>query len=372
MANQPTDLIIVLGIIAFRESAETVDASDRAVSGNAPTTPEPSAIPALWSIAELASIAACAPVACVSPQQPVSDQWLQLLRAGVRDLQAQVSGPQVVALIAQIRSQQHRSQQVQHSHHYSDYYSDYLQQLQQDQRAGHQVQLGMLPPSPMAIGHYRLRHQIWPSLMLSGDFVDYFELDANQFAFYVADVAGHGASSAFVTVLLKNFSRRLRREIVPSMMNQPGEVLEWLNHELLDNELGKHVAILFGVVNTATNELRLANAGHFPPAMLVRSGQAEFVEQAGKPAGLFPQVSYSSKTLDLLVGDHLVVVSDGVFEQLNSDDSAVQSLATKEDRVLRAAEHSGDDMASFWERLACDPENPTTDDVTWFVLTREA
>ena len=34
---------------------------------------------------------------------------------------------------------------------------------------------------------------------------EYFRLDDHKMAFYFADVAGHGASSAFVTVLLKTW-----------------------------------------------------------------------------------------------------------------------------------------------------------------------
>ena len=36
----------------------------------------------------------------------------------------------------------------------------YLDDLQRDQRAGRYIQLGMLPPNPMAIDRYRLRHRI--------------------------------------------------------------------------------------------------------------------------------------------------------------------------------------------------------------------
>ena len=78
-------------------------------------------------------------------------------------------------------------------------------ELEKDQRAGQYIQMGMLPPNPMGIGHFRLQHRVEPSLILSGDFVDYFQITDRYFACYVADVAGHGASSAFVTVLLKNF-----------------------------------------------------------------------------------------------------------------------------------------------------------------------
>jgi len=69
-----------------------------------------------------------------------------------------------------------------------------LREFQRDQRAGRYIQMGMLPPSPMAIDRYRLRHKLYPSLMLSGDFVDYFRITERHFAFYMADVSGHGAS----------------------------------------------------------------------------------------------------------------------------------------------------------------------------------
>ncbi|MEJ2130358.1 MAG: SpoIIE family protein phosphatase, partial [Gammaproteobacteria bacterium] len=119
--------------------------------------------------------------------------------------------------------------------------TEHLRELQKDQRAGRHIQMGMLPPSPMAIEQYRLSHRIIPSLFLSGDFVDYFRITEKHFVFYIADVSGHGASSAFVTVLLKNFSRRLRREYKVRMLNRPGEILSRLNQELLDNALEKHV-----------------------------------------------------------------------------------------------------------------------------------
>ena len=47
-----------------------------------------------------------------------------------------------------------------------------------------------------------------PSLYLSGDFLDYQRYNDRFSAFYFADVSGHGASSAFVTVLLKYLCNR--------------------------------------------------------------------------------------------------------------------------------------------------------------------
>src|SRR5690606_20716487 len=74
-----------------------------------------------------------------------------------------------------------------------------LHLLQEDQNAGRQVQMNMLPTTPWQADGLQFAHQIIPSLYLSGDFVDYFRVDERRVAFYLADVSGHGASSAFVT-----------------------------------------------------------------------------------------------------------------------------------------------------------------------------
>ena len=148
-----------------------------------------------------------------------------------------------------------------------------MRDLERDQRAGHYIQMGMLPPNPMAIDRYRLRHKILPSLMLSGDFVDYFRITDQHFVFYIADVSGHGASSAFVTVILKNFSRRLRREYHPRMLTDPGEILVWLNREILENEIDKHVAMFIAVVDLTTDVITYANAGHFRTPCMFRESK---------------------------------------------------------------------------------------------------
>ena len=252
--------------------------------------------------------------------------------------------------------------------------SQYVADLQRDQRAGRYIQMGMLPPNPMAIDRYRIQHRIVPSLILSGDFVDYFRITDRHFACYVADVSGHGASSAFVTVLLKNFSRRLRREYRPSMLRNPGEILEWINRELLEQKIDKHVAMILAVVDLQENTARVVNAGHFPPAMIVKgsaaevdgSARAHFVEQKGKPLGLFESVSYEAATLDLAAGDSLVVFSDGVLEVFDGMD-----LAQKEVRLAEAAGNAPT-MDGVWWALGLDGATEVPDDMTCLILRRES
>lgn len=242
-----------------------------------------------------------------------------------------------------------------------------LREFQRDQRAGRYIQMGMLPPSPMAIDRYRLKHKLYPSLMLSGDFVDYFRITDRHFAFYMADVSGHGASSAFVTVLLKNFSRRLRREYRPKMLREPGEILAALNRELLDNRIDKHVALFIGVLDLVDNTLAFANGGHLPAAILSDEAGCRFLELSGKPVGLFEGVAWQSKQVNLRGALMLAMVSDGVLEVMGPG-----ALADKEQRLLDAVKTTQVQGGELWHTLGLEQRPAGPDDMACLVITKEA
>jgi sigma-B regulation protein RsbU (phosphoserine phosphatase) len=319
-----------------------------------------------WA-AELASIHHRVPVVLAGNQDPDSEVLLQALRSGVADVWTlPMDDGFIRSRMASIASRRDASASQAEKR-----LSQYVTDLQRDQRAGRYIQMGMLPPNPMAIDRYRFQHRILPSLILSGDFVDYFRITDRHFAFYVADVSGHGASSAFVTVLLKNFSRRLRREIRPSMLDEPGEILEWFNRELLEQKIDKHVAVIMAIGDLESNSVRLANAGHFPPVILVteKSGEqpsARFIEQKGKPVGLFDEVSYVARSVELDVGDRLVVFSDGVLDALDNMD-----LTQKEAQLLQAAA-GGRKMDGIWQSLGVDTAAQAPDDMTCLTVRRES
>ncbi len=299
------------------------------------------------------------PVVLATAEVLDRDSLLDALRGGLADVwQLPVADEFAKARIEDIldQSRQGAAQAEARLH-------EHVEELQRDQRAGRYIQMGMLPPNPMGIDRYRLQHRIIPSLILSGDFVDYFRITDRYFALYVADVSGHGASSAFVTVLLKNFSRRLRREYRPSMIAEPGEILAWINRELLDQKIDKHVAMMLGVGDLETDTLRLVNGGHFPPAILVRQGEARFVEQRGRPVGLFEEVSYEATSLEFGPGDKLVLFSDGVLDAMEDMD-----LDAKEARLLAAATAEG--MEEIWENLSL-TTGASRDDMTCLTLVRE-
>ncbi|MFT5693852.1 MAG: sigma-B regulation protein RsbU (phosphoserine phosphatase) [Oceanicoccus sp.] len=197
-----------------------------------------------------------------------------------------------------------------------------LQLLEQDQQAGRQVQFKMLPDAPKQFENYEFNHQVVPSLYLSGDFVDYFMVGDDHVTFFIADVSGHGASSAFVTVLLKNLFARKRSDyhhLSDDTILSPAKMLQVANRELLDTEIGKHATLCVGVLDLKSNALNYSVAGHLPLPILVANGDSKYLETQGMPVGLFSTADYSEATVSLPESFVLMLFTDGILEVLPAE-----------------------------------------------------
>lgn len=242
-----------------------------------------------------------------------------------------------------------------------------LDELRSDQQAGRQVQMKMLPDF-MSHKEIGFEHIIKPSLMLSGDFLDYFVIDENHIGFYIADVSGHGASSAFVTVLLKNLTYRLKRNLKRGSSNDlfhPVRVLERINEEMLDTECGKHLTIVYGVLNTKTLMFKYSVGAHFPMPILLIDGKAQYLEGRGMPVGLFREAEYQSYALQLPTTFSMSMFSDGVLELLSQS-----SLDEKEQYLLDLIEKEAGNHESIVRTLALESDADVPDDIALLTVVR--
>jgi sigma-B regulation protein RsbU (phosphoserine phosphatase) len=154
------------------------------------------------------------------------------------------------------------------------------------------------PGSPMVVGDYMFSHSIIPSLYLSGDFTDYFTVDEHYVVFFMADVSGHGSSSAFATVLLKNLFARKRSDYLrrgdahdPRTRGDAGLA----NRELLDLDVGKYATMVVGVLDLAANSLRYSVAGHLPLPVLVSDAGAAISRARATPWACFVDAEYTEQ-----------------------------------------------------------------------------
>lgn len=244
-----------------------------------------------------------------------------------------------------------------------------LRLLKQDQLAGLEVQKSLMPESPLAFGDYEISHSITPSLYLSGDFVGYnFVLD-RYLLFYFADVSGHGASSAFVTVLLRfMIGRVIRRHMLEhdyvALAQAPEGLVEYINNQLLATGLGKHLTIVAGSLDTETRQLRYVVGAQQPQPILISGGKAKFLPGKGKPAGIFEDASWVVEQIHLPERFALVLLSDGVYDLLPN-----KEIENKERTLLRYLSTSSGNIDQLKEALFIDYIEDPQDDISVLLLT---
>ncbi|WP_447555909.1 PP2C family protein-serine/threonine phosphatase [Vreelandella sp. EE22] len=193
----------------------------------------------------------------------------------------------------------------------------HLALLRMDQQSGGHIQRRLLPVHPKVINGARFDYWFAPSLYLSGDFLDYQRYNERFSAFYFADVSGHGASSAFVTVLLKYLFNRWLNEW--NGQNPDTLAAKWLgalNRELQDTNIGKHATLFVGVIDRETKTLHYSLGAQLPMPLLVTSDALVRLEGEGMPVGLFPDIEYPSLSCELPPDFRLWLCSDGVLECL--------------------------------------------------------
>ncbi len=253
----------------------------------------------------------------------------------------------------------------------------HLAMLRLDQQAGGQIQRKLLPPRPQHVNGVSCDYWLVPSLYLSGDFLDFQRFDDRYTLFYFADVSGHGASSAFVTVLLKSLSHRWQHE----WDGQHPERLapRWLaglNRELLDTGIGKHATLFVGVIDRERRYLHYSLGAQLPMPLLVTGGEARFLAGEGMPVGLFPDVEYPPLGCELPADFRLWMCSDGILECLPGETlearlEMLRGCAERSETVaaLRQGLALGDDLVEAEDDDVASGPDELPDDLTIMMLS---
>lgn len=245
-----------------------------------------------------------------------------------------------------------------------------VKMLEQDQQAGRQVQLRMLPQTPMVLGDYVFSHTVIPSLYLSGDFTDYFTVGENHVVFFMADVSGHGSSSAFATVLLKNLFARKRsdysRRGVDTILH-PVAMLQEANKELLDLHVDKFATMVVGLLDMRQNSLRYSIAGHLPLPVLVSSAGAHYLQGEGSTVGIMEDAVYEEHVIKLPDSFMLALFSDGILETLPP-----LSLIEKEQCFLEVFAQTAGSPEQVATHLGLDRVEAAPDDIAALFLSKRA
>ena len=243
-----------------------------------------------------------------------------------------------------------------------------IQVLEQDQQAGRQVQMRMLPATPLVLNDYVFSHTVIPSLYLSGDFTDYFTVGDHFVTFFMADVSGHGSSSAFATVLLKNLFARKRSDFLrqnDDTILSPLALLKRANKEIMDLEVGKFATMVVGVLDMASNTLRYSVAGHLPQPVLVSQDGARYLRGEGSAVGIMDDASFEEHLIDLPDSFMLALFSDGILEILPPS-----NLIEKEKYFLNVFAETANSPEEMVTRLGLDQVGTAPDDIAALFISK--
>ncbi|MGB0798141.1 MAG: PP2C family protein-serine/threonine phosphatase [Planktomarina sp.] len=162
-----------------------------------------------------------------------------------------------------------------------------------------------------------------PYRQISGDMVGHFQAGQNHVGFFAIDVAGHGITAALLTARIAGMLlgtspdtnlalTRSDGQIVPHC---PSHVIGQMNALLFDDfETDHYFTCILGHMNCATGEIEFSQAGHPNPIIMRADGRCDCIGAGGLPVGLIPNAVFHDQKTTLLVGDKLILCSDGVTE----------------------------------------------------------
>jgi sigma-B regulation protein RsbU (phosphoserine phosphatase) len=183
------------------------------------------------------------------------------------------------------------------------------QQYISDLEAARTLQQVLIPENLPDIPGLRIETAYHPAQEVGGDFYQIFPLPAlgpNALAhtlIVIGDVAGKGLPAAMTVSLLVGALRSL-----VEYTQSPGEVLAGLNRRLLGRGTGFTTCAVLSLSSSGT--LTISNAGHLAP---YRNG-IELPMEAALPLGITADADFAEQTLQLVPGDLLTLITDGIPE----------------------------------------------------------
>ncbi|AMA09731.1 SpoIIE family protein phosphatase [Picosynechococcus sp. PCC 73109] len=216
----------------------------------------------------------------------------------------------------------------------------------------------LLPHRTISLTHFSVRIETLfkPSNALGGDIFDYAWLDPENLMFYVLDVSGHGIKSSLLSVSILNI---LRQQNYTNMdLYEPRIVLDSLNQLFQISESGEdYFTIWYGVLNTESNILKYASAGHPEALLLTPNKQTVDYEIQGLNSGniavgLFSDFPFVSAEIKVPKKSRLFLFSDGTYEFFINENKNIFGLQNWRQLILSyARSHSSPDLQFLFQQI---------------------
>lgn len=214
------------------------------------------------------------------------------------------------------------------------------ERLQSELEIAQEVQAQLFPRGASGISTLELCGVCRPARIVSGDYFDFLPYGGEQMGIAVGDISGKGISAALLMATIHSAVRAYEEEqplalpasasaqkthsesagqaLRSSAAQSPSQVLCLLNRHLYKTTQPEKYATLFlALYDGHRRQVTYSNAGHLPPLILGADRSIRRLETGGTVVGLFEQVEYQERTIQLYPQDIFVAFSDGITEPEN-------------------------------------------------------
>jgi len=205
-----------------------------------------------------------------------------------------------------------------------------------------------------------------PCIEIGGDFLNVAVLRHGLAAIIIADIMGHGITSALGTGVLKS-AYSLSME---ALGEKPTRLMRFLNGHFLGAIPQLYATCYYALVDMNKKRIKLAKAGH-PHPLFWKRRKKDFIDIncPGTGLGLIkkPRFGYVEYGIDR--GDRILFFTDGIIEQQNPR-GEMYSEARLKNRFRELIEKNDENIVDriYDDLKAFSSKNPIDDDITLLLL----
>jgi sigma-B regulation protein RsbU (phosphoserine phosphatase) len=240
--------------------------------------------------------------------------------------------------------------------------------LNKDLEHARVIQQGLLPQDIEDAAGLSVGATYISAYAVGGDYYDVFQIAESVYGIVVADVSGHGVSSALimsmVKVLLKAYAGH---------QQGPQATLEHINETFLSEiRTENFVSAFYGILDITNHTLTYSSAGHCPALFFnKKNGEHSQVKADGMFLGAFNDMMLKEKSLTYAAGtQRILLYTDGLIEAKNADGDMFEISRLKQAGrdTLRLPPRKATKKILKIQKDFCGGNTEPTDDITLLVI----